>query len=294
MKRLTAFFIALMLLLTMLTGCARETPQVVATTAPVYEFTRLLCQGTGITIGQLVTEEVSCLHDYTLQVSQMRMLEAAELVIISGAGLEEFLEDVLPEDSRIVDSSVGCHLHGAEHAHEHNTSHDDDHHHETDPHIWMAPENAMVMAQNICKGLSEKYPAHKKIFAENLDVLLIQLSDLQEYGANTLSNLSCRELITFHDGFAYFAESFDLTVLKAMEEESGSEASAKELKELVILVHEYKLPAVFTEVNGSTSAAQVICAETGIRSFALNMAMSGQGYFEAMYHNINTIKEALE
>ena len=123
----------------------------------------------------------------------------------------------------------------------------------------MAPENAMVMAQNICKGLSEKYPAHKKIFAENLDVLLIQLSDLQEYGANTLSNLSCRELITFHDGFAYFAESFDLTVLKAMEEESGSEASAKELKELVILVHEYKLPAVFTEVNGSTSAAQVIC-----------------------------------
>lgn len=294
MKRLIAFSITLLLLLSTLAGCAQEATQVVATTAPVYEFTRLLCQGTDITVGQLVTEEVSCLHDYTLQVSQMRMLEAAELVIISGAGLEEFLGDVLPEDGRVVDSSTGCHLHAGAHDHEHHDAHDDGHQHETDPHIWLSPENAAIMAQNICLGLAGKYPAYAEAFAENLDALLAQLEDLQEYGEQTLRDLSCRELITFHDGFAYFAESFDLTILRAMEEESGSEASARELKELITLVNEHSIPAVFTEANGSVSAAQVICAETGIQSFALSMGMSGQGYFETMYHNINTIKEALE
>ena len=84
-----------------------------------------------------------------------------------------------------------------------------------------------------------------------------------------------------------------MTILKAVEEESGSEASAQELIELITLVEEQSLPAVFTEANGSTSAAGVIARETGCRSYALDMAMSGNSYFDAMYHNIDTIKEAL-
>ena len=59
-------------------------------------------------------------------------------------------------------------------------------------------------------------------------------------------------------------------------------------------MEEHRLSAVFTEVNGSPSAASVICAETGARAFALDMAMSGDSYFDAMYHNIDTIKEALQ
>ena len=78
-----------------------------------------------------------------------------------------------------------------------------------------------------------------------------------------------------------------------MEEESGSEASARELIELISLVQEQSLPAVFTETNGSTSAADIIARETGCGLYALDMAMSAEGYFDAMYHNIDTIKEAL-
>ena len=116
---------------------------------------------------------------------------------------------------------------------------------------------------------------------------------MQTYGEETLSSLFCRELITFHDGFAYFAHSFDLEILEAVEEESGSEASAKELKHLITMVREHDLPAIFTEVNGSTSAAGVISRETGATVHALDMAMASEDYFQSMYHNINTIKEAL-
>lgn len=292
MKKTIALLIIISLIASLLPGCSSEQPQVVATTLPVYEFTSTLCEGTGITVGQLVTESVSCLHDYTLQVSQMRMIEAADIVVISGAGLEEFLEDVLVSAVQIIDSSEGCHVHDGEH-HDHHNEHSD-HHHETDPHIWLAPENAKIMAQNICQGLAEAYPAHAETFTDNLASLISQLDDLQSHGENALSGLSCRELITFHDGFGYFAEAFDLTILEAIEEESGSEASAQELKSLITIVNEHNLPAVFTEVNGSASAADVICAQTGIGIYALDMAMSGNSYFDAMYHNINTIKEALE
>ena len=100
-------------------------------------------------------------------------------------------------------------------------------------------------------------------------------------------------MVTFHDGFAYFADAFSLTILEAIEEESGSEASAKDLIHLIEEVEHHDLPAVFTEKNGSPSAAQVISRETGAGIYALDMAMSGESYFEAMYHNIDTIKEAL-
>ena len=82
-------------------------------------------------------------------------------------------------------------------------------------------------------------------------------------------------------------------ILRAVEEESGSEASARELIELIEEVEHHSLPAIFTEKSGSVSAAGIIARETGCGSFPLDMAMAGDSYFEAMYHNIDTVKEAL-
>lgn len=284
MKRLIAL-IGLFLLI--LSGCSRAPQaQVAATTLPVYDFAAELCRGTDIAVTRLVTEEISCLHDYSLSVRQVKAVEGADMVILSGAGLEGFMENVLAGTRNVTDASAGIDLIGCD-------DHHHDHHHEADPHIWLAPENAKVMARNICNALQTQYPAHSVTLQANLSDLLKKLDALQSYGEEQLSGLSCRELITFHDGFAYFAEAFDLTILEAVEEESGSEASAAELKHLINTVRKHDLKAVFTERSGSVSAANVIAAETGVRIFTLDMAMSGRSYFEAMYHNIDTIKEAL-
>ncbi len=272
----------------LLGGCsAEERPaQIAATTLPVYEFTAFLCEGTGLAVTRIVTENVSCLHDYSLSVSQMRAVEQAEVVVTSGAGLEDFLMDVI-DNKPLIDSSEGIALLDCDHEHDH------DHAHEQDAHIWLSPENAMVMAENICTGLKERYPEHSDIFDKNAEKLLQKIAKLESYGKEQLRALSCRELITFHDGFSYFAESFDLTILRAIEEESGSEASASELIELIELTRDHNLPAVFTERNGSPAAAAILCSETGAKEFSLDMAMSGDSWFDAMYHNIDTVKEAL-
>ena len=293
MKR-TLFLILILIFL--LTGCASpEAPaQIAATTLPVYEFTSRLTEGTGITVTRLVTEEVSCLHDYSLNVRQVKAAEAAEAIVISGAGLEEFLNDILLS-APVIDASQGIELLCPEegHGHDHDHGHEG-HHHEHDPHIWLSPANAVTMAQNICTGLTEAYPAHADTFAANLDTLTAELEALEIYGEEALSELSCRELITFHDGFSYFADAFHLHILEAVEEESGSEASARELIHLIEEVEHHNLPAIFTEKSGSESAAAIISRETGCASFPLDMAMAGDSWFDAMYHNIDTIKEALK
>lgn len=292
--------IALLLPL-LLAGCAKapERADIAATTLPVYDFTQALCRGTDLTVGRLITESVSCLHDYSLNVNQVRQAERAQTVVLSGAGLEDFMADIL-EGNPAVDASRGIPLlEGEEHGdHEDHKDHEDheDHHghsHEEDPHIWLSPENAKIMARNICLGLTEQYPKWEAVFSENLQELLSRLDALEVYGQAQLRDLSCRELITFHDGFAYFAQAFDLEILAAVEEESGSEASAKELIELITLARDHSLPAIFIEKNGSVSAADILCRETGAQKKTLDMAMAGDSYFDAMYHNIDTIKEAL-
>ena len=280
----------------LLCGCAPKADYapIAATTLPVWDFTSRLCGGTPLAVTRLVTEQVSCLHDYSLNVRQVKAAEAAQVVVISGAGLEDFLDDLLL-DAPTIDASQGISLLHGDEAHEEEEHHheEDGHHHEEDPHIWLSPENAQVMAQNICDGLSRQYPDYEDTFRANLGKLLSQLEALQRYGEEQLSGLQCRELIPFHDGFSYFAQAFHLTILESVEEESGSEASAKDLIHLTELVRDHNLPAIFTEVSGSDSAAQVIARETGCKVYALDMAMSGDSYFEAMYHNIDTIREAL-
>lgn len=278
-------------ILIFLCGCTpTQEYQVVATTLPVYTFTQRLCEGTDISVGRLITENVSCLHDYTLKVGQMQMLEQAEAVIINGAGLEDFLEDALHDAKKQIDASKGLQL--AEGAHEEHHSHSG-HIHTEDPHIWLSPKNAAVMATNISEGLCSLYPAYANTIESNLETLLSDLEALQEYGEDALKELNCRELITFHDGFSYLAESFDLEIVMAIEEESGSEASAKQLISLITLVQEHELSAVFTEVNGSASAAEIVSAETGIPVYELDMGMSGGNYFDTMHRNIDTLREAL-
>ncbi len=282
MKKIVALLGVICILLS---GCAAnaEPAQVVATTLPVYEFTYRLCEGTDITVGRLVTENVSCLHDYSLSVSQARAMEAAEAIVISGAGLEEHL--IAGVSTNVIDSSAGVDVHGCDHDH--------DHDHAQDSHIWLSPENAKVMAENICKGLTQMYPQHAITFSCNLSALLDEIDALRFYADEQFSVLLSRGLVTFHDGFSYFADSFGLHILEAIEEESGSEASAAELKHLIELVQTHELSAVFTEKNGSASAAGILSRETGVKAYELDMAMSGDSWFGAMYHNIDTVKEAL-
>jgi ABC-type Zn uptake system ZnuABC Zn-binding protein ZnuA len=101
---------------------------------------------------------VSCLHDYSLSVDQMKAAENSQAVVISGAGLEDFMSDALASCPAVIDASQGIETTtGAE---------------GVDPHIWMDPENAVKMVQNIAAGLAKLYPEDRDVFLKNARRLL--------------------------------------------------------------------------------------------------------------------------
>ncbi len=279
-QRIFAILLALALLLS---GCAAQTnapsADILATTAPLAQVVGAVTAGSGLTVATLISEPVSCVHDYALSVDQMRAVEQAKHIVISGAGLEEFMADVLTSRA-VIDASEGLALLPGEEG-------------ESDPHTWLAPENMIAMTRTVEAALAAEYPQHAALFAENADIWCEKLDELQSYGEQHLADLSCRRLVTFHDGFAYFAQAFGLEIAASMEIEAGSEPSARELEEIISLLQDQGIPAVFTEINGTADAAELVARETGCAVFSLDTAISSVNYLSAMTQNIDTIKEAL-
>lgn len=272
--RYLKYFAAVLALLVLLSGCAKApTIDIAVTTAPVAQFTAAVTEGTGLILTQIVTDNVSCLHDYTLSVGQMEAIASARITILSGGGLEDSMSDALAGAYMTV--NCGNAVSPSE-----------------DPHYWLDPAQAAEMVDFICKQLSQVYPTFAPVFQMNSDRYKAKLADLEAYGRETLAGLDCPGLLTFHDGFGHFAKAFGLEIAAAVEEEDGSEISAAKLTEMVELVNTLELPALFTEVNSPSEAAQVIAGETGAKVYALDLAMGGTDYLEAMYRNIDTVKEA--
>ena len=287
MKKQLTFLLALVLLL--LPGCGTPATRdnaeltIACTTYPVYLLTQAVTEQVPDTAVQLViNQQVSCLHNYTLTMADMKTIEGADLLVINGAGLEDFLSDVL-ETRTYLDASQDLDLLW------------NDEEGETDPHLWLDPTLAGQMAQNIASGLSAADPEHQAQYEANAADVCSRLTQFQREMCAALADLPIRQLITFHDGFQYFAAAFDLPLLKAIEEEEGSEASAQEINETVRLVEEYSIPIIFTEVNGSDATAQAIARETGCQVGELTMLMDGpddgklSNYLDGLSANITAI-----
>lgn len=295
MKRFLPLLFSLCLIFTGCTAPAATEPEdgtlrIVATTYPVYLFTTAVTEGVeGVEVSRLITESISCLHDYTLTVNDMKAIEQADILIMNGAGLEDFMSDALAQtNAAVIDCSEGVALLAAQghEGHDHET--------EYDPHIWMTKDGTAAMMRAILDGLTRLDESNAQRYTDNFNAACTLLSDIPDETAP----LACPYFITFHDGFQYFSNAFGLTLLKSIEEEEGSEASAAEIKEIVTLIEEYDIPAIFTEKNGSDATAQAIARETGVAVYQLDMIMSGEGsgigpYLDAMNANLDTIAQAL-
>jgi len=274
---------------------------IVATTYPIYLFANSLAGNTeGVVVERLDTGSTSCLHDYNLTVNDMKKIERADVIAINGVGLEDFMEDALStSDALIIDCSEGVELleNEAHHHDEHDHSHDGHDHGHFDPHYWMDVGNARIMVENLSAALMQLLPERQEVLTDRavgMDVVLCTTDLFLREDLLQGREESITGLITFHDGFRYFAHAYGLPLLESIEEEAGSEASAKEIVEITTLVREHEIPVIFTEVSGSDATANAIARETGCKVARLSMLMTPdegtfKDYVNGMIDNMYTI-----
>ncbi len=252
----------------------------------------------------MTTSQTGCLHDYSLSTKDLKTLSNADILIINGAGMESFLDDVIDKysDLKIIEASKGIHLIEDTEHDDHTEDHDhEDHDHDVNPHVWVSISKNIEEVSNIAEELSSLDPNHANEYQNNANEYIAKLENLKTEMHSTLDNIAHKDIITFHEAFPYFAEEFGLNIVGVIEIEPDSEPSAKEVENIISIINEKNIKALFTEPQYSSKIADTIAKETGASIYTLDPIVTGDSnekayndYIIKMQENLNTLKEALK
>jgi len=296
LHRTAVFFLLLLLLPSM----ALASLDITATFYPLYITTLNIIEGAqGVTLSCLAPPQSGCLHDYQMTTADRRALADCDVLIYNGAGLEAFLTDILPTLSALpVCASEGLQLlpsRGHDHAHEHEHESEEDC---FNPHVWVSPLGAAAQAQVIANALSKADPGNALIYAENVKNYIARLEAIHQKMYAALSPYAGESIVTFHEAFDYLAEALGLSVAAVVQTDSGSAPSPRELAQVVDVIGEKNVRALFTEEQYDDSSAQTIAQETGLPVFILDPVVSGpddpNAYLTLMEKNLSTLLEAFK
>jgi ABC-type Zn uptake system ZnuABC Zn-binding protein ZnuA len=133
------------------------------------------------------------------------------------------------------------------------------------PHLWTNPPYAKDYARIARDTLARRDPAHGADYGANYDRFAASVDRLDEAMKTAGATVPRRELLTYHDAYAYFAEHYGWTVIGAIQVSSFQEPTPKEVAALIQQVRSVGVPAIFgSEVFPSKVLAQ-IGTEAGVR-----------------------------
>jgi ABC-type Zn uptake system ZnuABC Zn-binding protein ZnuA len=283
------FFIACMLAFAPSAGAA-DPLRVLTSFLPMEIFTRnVVGDAPGVTVVSMLPASMGCPHDYALTPGDMKKIASADLFVVNGYGMEEFLgEPVLRANPKI---------RIAETARAVPPIHDGHGHGDVNPHTWVSPRNAILQVREIEKALSAARPVSAGAFRRNADAYISRLSALAEEFEAAAKTFRRRNIVTFHNVFDYLARDLGLTVVGEIETAPGQEPSAGEIRNLSRTIRERKVPVVFSEPQYSPKLAEALAREAGVPVRVLDPVSTGSpsltAYETAMRRNLSTLKEAL-
>ena len=214
-------------------------------------------------------------------------------------GHDEHEEDEHGHDEHEEDE----HGHDEHEEDEHGHGHEGHDHGPLDPHFWFDPIRVKVAVNEVAARLSAVDPEGAETYLRNAAEYGEQLDELHAWVQEQVSTVAPerRLLVTSHDSFSYLAElyGFEVVGLVIPSLATHVEPSAEHIVDVVEVVREHDIPAVFGETTVSERLAQTIANETGaelVRLYSGSLGPEGSGadtYLGMVRTNVERIVEAL-
>ena len=269
-------------LISSLSFTANAEINVVASVKPIHSLVSGVMEGIGRP--DLIVKDAASPHTYSLRPSQARQLEDADLVFWMGHELESFLEQPLEAIAtkahvvELIDSSklkkikmreggmFDAHAHDDHDEHEEHDDHDepeghddhdeheghDDHdehegHGEFDVHVWLDPENAKVLVDEIKLALIELDPVNASKYEANSNKMNTKLDQLMDEVSNKLKSEQGKGYVVFHDAYQYFEQRFGMSAVGSITVSPEVVPGANRIRELKEKINELNAHCVFSE-----------------------------------------------
>lgn len=312
------------------TGKAKDDSkvQVVTSFYPLYYLANEI-GGEAVEVSNLISTGVEP-HNWSPKSKDLLVASDADLLLYHGAGFETWIESFkkgLDKKSEVVikEVSEGITLIDSEeneaaHEHEHEDeagdhSHDDhahdeeaieeeahDHSHTIDPHTWVSPKSALILAENIKNALVEVNPSQEQLFEQNYKALADKINALDKTYEAEINKLENKHIVVSHQSFGYVARDYGLEQISIMGLNPNSEPRAQDIKKIAELVKENNVEYVFFEELVNDNLAKMLASEAKVDTMVIysleglttKQEKQGENYLSLMELNLQNIISALQ
>ncbi|MFH1877697.1 MAG: zinc ABC transporter substrate-binding protein [Candidatus Omnitrophota bacterium] len=202
-------------------------------------------------------------HTYEPTPGQMRTVSEAVLYVKVGTEMEFEMTwmgklTALNKKMSVCDASKGIELLGVKEPFDHAEGGDHRHHHHggEDPHTWLSPLNAIMIAGNIRDALIGTDPENRDQYENNAREYIIKLNKLDSYIRDKLKHSSGRAFIVFHPAWGYFAADYGLREMPV--EYSSKDPTPRQMAELITEARKLNIKVIFVSPQFSTRSAEAI------------------------------------
>jgi zinc transport system substrate-binding protein len=200
-------------------------------------------------------------HDYPLKTSDYARLKTADVVLWVGPELESFLQKPVGnlEVSKVITAYNLKDIYWPAKHHQ-SGSQKDPHKHGQDPHLWLDPRNAVVVAKAITEKLEQVDPGNALLYRENFRLFKEKTQKLDEQLKVSLKPMADIGFVVYHEGFGHFVSRYGLNQLDYLTYTPEQKPGARHLHQLrLILASEAR--CLFLEPYGDIQSARNLAQE---------------------------------
>lgn len=133
------------------------------------------------------------------------------------------------------------------------------------PHLWTDPTLVKVYADIILDTMIEVDPDSEDVYTENHAAFTALVDEFDVAVRASLDTVpeENRKLVTYHDAYAYFAETYGWTVVGAIQPADFGEPTPSEVVELIQQIEVEGVPAIFGSEVFPSPVLEQVANETG-------------------------------
>jgi len=245
--------------------------KVLCTTFPIYQITRSMSQGSGnLEIDLMIPAGLGCPHDYIMTPQDMQKIAKADMLVMNGLGLEDFLDAAVKKiNPNITVLATSKDIEGIiyEKGHLHERT--------PNPHLFVSPHMRAKIAANIAASLAQLDPANTEIYLKNADTYTLRMTVWADAFAAAGRAFKNKRIVTQHNVFHYLARDMGLEIVTVVQAHPGQSPSAARMLKVIEQIKKTNACAIFTEPQYSDRIARTLAKETGIIAAVLDPAATG-------------------